>query len=459
VSEFLVFDGELDGTLGQVWTPSEIAERMIQLLSPYVTHESEILDPAAGPGTFTSALLRSNAPFKAITNYEIDERLNELLVRSLLGDNVTLIKENFLTHSRDSKRFDIAILNPPYIRHEAIDAIEKEFLINEMARITSRHFTRRMNYFGYFLVWSAHLLKPSGILCAIVYDSLQSTKYGQELIEYFDANGVFLHRETISAPFQDTLVDAEILVWQKNDNQSIPPLEMQFEISPATTQTAADGFCFVSDLATVKRGTSFLKREYFIRTEKSDSSPLKSIITKQSLTQGLIAEPNAYALFKSDSPERDLELLRDLRKEFESEQLDNLKSLPVPVTGPILFNYYLRDKVRHLLNTDELAASDNFYCISPIDPDSAMIYWVIANSTQAINALLKNSRAQGSGLRKLQLFEYSSAEFPDYRNFTTDEIERVREIGIKAIEERWSYELLRSSSTTLLVELGYECEA
>lgn len=451
----LEFKGALDATLGQVWTPPETADYMVKLLIPFLRPESKILDPAAGPGTFSRALFRMGAEFESITNFEIDSRLNNLLDENVVIDQVKLIEGNFLTFEHTGLRYDVAILNPPYIRHELIDIREKEFLLEEMIKKASTKFTRRMNYFGYFLVWTAYLLKPKGIMCAIVYDSLNSTKYGKELTSYFENNGTVIHREQIAAPFEDTLIDAEIFIWQKADNKNVLPLELEFQINPIQRREFNKGYCAIHELVSVKRGTSFLKREFFVRDALTDNYEFTPIITKQSVKQGLIAEMNGNAILKSNSHEKNIEALEKLKKEFESSKLQELKSLPNSVTGPILFNYYLRDNIRHLINPNRISASDNFYCVTPNNSDSIVVYWVISNSSQAINALVRNSRTQGSGLRKLQLFEYLESEFPDFRIFKKPDFEKIHSLGLRAIEEKWSYDVLKEASTSILSELGY----
>jgi hypothetical protein len=292
-------------------------------------------------------------------------------------------------------------------------------------------------------------------MCAIVYDSLNSTQYGKELTEFFSANGHVIHREQISAPFEDTLIDAEIILWQKAEIKDTLPLELEFQIQTIQKRSFNEGYCSVQDLATVKRGTSCLKREVFVRGAVPSDYDLVGIVTQQSTQQGLIAVANGYAILKSDSYEKDLKVLEQLRSEFPSSKLEELKALPAAVVGAILFNYYMRDNIRHLVNPENIPASDNFYCVTPLDSEAVIVYWVLANSTQAINALVRNSRTQGSGLRKLQLYEYLDSEFPDYRLFKEAEFAKIHELGLRAIEEDWPYDELKSASTVILRELGY----
>src|SRR5699024_7423879 len=76
---------------------------------------------------------------------------------------------------------------------------------------------------------------------------------------------------------------------------------------------------------------------------------------------------------------------------------------------PIIFNYYVRSNPRHLLNKNNLPVADNFYGISPNDFPIKMA-WLLLNTDIYLNCILSNSRSQGNGLRKLQLYEYRNAK-------------------------------------------------
>jgi hypothetical protein len=219
-----------------------------------------------------------------------------------------------------------------------------------------------------------------------------------------------------------------------------------------------NGYCLLSELATVKRGTSFLKREYFVNKSNENDSKFIEMVTKQPMASGLLVESNVYGLFKSNKPAEDVEKLEQLKKLYNDPKLQELSALPTPIYGDILFNYYIRENTRHLLNEKNLPASDNFYCVTPKNKDMRLVHWVVANSDQNIKNLLTASRMQGSGLRKLQLFEYVNSHFPDYRKFKSEDIRIINEIGSTAMAEIWPLEQLKENATKQLHRIGIHYE-
>jgi len=441
----------LDASLGQVWTPASIAEEMMIKLSEFTNENSRILDPAGGPGTFLLAAEKTSTKFRSFDVFEIDPRLAQYMRDKFDSPSLKIFIQDFLTYEHSESVYDVAVLNPPYIRHEQVDVEQKQIVSDKIFSRTSRKFTKRTNYFGYFILLTASLLKPGGVMCAIVYDSLKSTRYGQEILDYLLTSGHFISRQVISTPFENRMIDAEILLWKKNASQAVEPLELLFEDNIRIQK----GSCLLSELAIVKRGTSFLKREYFVEKNVEHGSRFIEMVTKQPMTSGLLVESNTYGLFKSDNASEDLKTLEQIKEIYNDPKLKELSALPTPVYGDILFNYYFRENARHLLNEKNLPASDNFYCITPKNKDLRVTHWVLANSNQNIQNLMTASRAQGSGLRKLQLFEFASSFFPDYRKFQPEDIRIINEIGTTAISEDWPLETLKENATNQLLRLGY----
>ncbi len=441
---------DLNASLGQVWTPTNIAEEMMKKLGEYTNESSKILDPAGGPGTFLLAAQNASIKFGNFVVFEIDPRLTQYISKNFNSPKVKICLQDFLTYEHMEPNYDAAILNPPYIRHELVDEIQKQVVGDIILKRTSRGFTKRTNYFGYFLILTASLLKPGGVMCAIVYDSLKATRYGQEVLDYLVSSGSFVSRQVISAPFENRMIDAEILLWKKNTSQAIEPLELLFE----NHMIVPEGYCLLSDLAYVKRGTSFLRREYFVKKNAENESRFIEMVSKQPMSSGLLVESNAYGLFKSDKPAEDIEKLEQIKKMYDDPKLQELSALPTPIYGDILFNYYIRENTRHLLNEKRLPASDNFYCVTPKHKEMRIVHWVLANSEHNVKNLLTASRMQGSGLRKLQLFEYVNSFFPDYRKFTSEDIRIINEMGSTAISECWTLEKLKENATNQLRRIG-----
>jgi predicted RNA methylase len=451
VAEISVNELRLDANLGQVWTPVDVAVKMVDLISQYCHSETKILDPASGPGTFLNASIRKSLQFKSFDCFEIDARLSDFITTNLSSDNVNIYNGDFFDQVNNNVKYDVAILNPPYIRHENLSLYQKDRLQEALQSGTSKVFSRRMNYFGYFLIKVASQLKQDGLMCAIIYDSLGSTKYGHQIFEYLDNEGEFIERSHVAAPFEGRLIDAEIILWRKKGLLD----DRDAREYPVKVSNVRENYRKVSELASVKRGTSFIKRQYFIAETAEERSIYIPLVTKQTISDGLIVKANTNGLLKSNNSEHDNSELLKLKLRFSDPRLNGLKTLPKPVVGQVIFNYYLREHPRHLLNLNGIPASDNFYCLRFSRDRDVLIFWVIANSTQFRKRMFESSRTQGSGLRKLQLFEYLDCEVPDYTRFSEGELQEIEKIGKESVLESWNLDKLCFSSTMFLEKLGF----
>lgn len=430
-------------TLGQVWTPIGIANDMVEKIRPFCDKDSKILDPSSGPFTFFSAALKAQLNFKTFTSYEIDTDLiaNPVLEDSLGDPRHVVVQGDAVQLAGTDELFDAAILNPPYVRHEQISARKKLEWQGALASLGYPVLNRRMNLYGYFILLTASKLKIDGVMCGIIYDSLSYTEYGKQTRSYLESNGKFISRETFSTPFAGRLIDAEIFVWQKS-NQSIATESVHLG-----TREVPKGYCRISDLAEVWRGTGFPNRKQFVTKELPNDSKAIPILTKQPPDKGLIAQPNAYV--------RVTPVARMTAVVEQGESGDTGFSKSRLRTGIILFNYYFRERPRHLLNSTLHFVSDNFYCITPRLPAWNLVLWLVMNSDQVQESLIEQSRTQGSGLRKLQLFEYKDVLVPDLRQLSQDKIDYLRQAGERILSQSVDFAEANITATLALNSVGF----
>ena len=291
-------------------------------------------------------------------------------------------------------------------------------------------------------------------MCAVIYDMLDHSRYGSVVLELLRNSGEFVENTSLESPFPGVLIDAKIVVWVKNAVVN-PPLPIDKKRPPAAGAPPKPGYVAIGEIVKIQRGTSFKLRKDFVRLGAPSGLQNQPIITKQA-KDSLVAKANAFAYLLSDDANlNDLtlsELL--LSKGYDNERLQI--KLPKPVQGRVIFNYYLRTRVRHILNLESLPASDNFYCLQFQDSDDAMRFWVVSNSQHVQRALIESSRPQGSGLRKLQLYEYSLVQVPDFRAFSEHFQGKLLEIAQRAAAEDWPLEDLSGAATTLLREIGFD---
>ena len=171
--------------LGQYFTPHDMATFMLSLSN--VNQDSFVLEPSAGDGVFIKLL--EDRGCRHIDGYEIDPQL--------ASRNECVKCESFVG-AEISKRYDLVIGNPPYIRWKNLDDRFKE----ELARNTlwNQYFNSLCDYSYIFMLKSVELLKDGGELIFICPEYWMNTTNSQTLRDYFVEHGYFSDFYIFNAP-------------------------------------------------------------------------------------------------------------------------------------------------------------------------------------------------------------------------------------------------------------------
>jgi len=441
---------ERRANMGQVWTPENIALEMAK--ASLTTHPEikRVLDPACGPATFSKALYHAGATDITLSCFDVDKRMTRITDKANkeYGFMGTVRCKDYLIDTKLAEKFDLVIMNPPYIRHEIIPQDKKEAYHSFINQKLQQKIDRRSNLFVLFLLKGIIDLAHSGILCAIVYDAISQARYGKMALELLERHAKKVTRKTVRAPFNDALVDAQILIYQK---RAAPVKRV-----PAKTRPKVAGLAPLHELLSTRRGTGLPRRALFIAKESDpcydDAVPF--IVKQPDLSSLVVAADKRAYLVESESKnaERSLDWLSEQAKALGI--LDSQLAVS-PVKGPILFNYYIRDAARHLWNTDNIAASDNFYVSTPKDDFPHEVAWLLLNSKPFLFRLIDVARNQGNGLAKLQLYEYKEAMVPDWRSLSKRSVQTLFEVSLSLIKENAGYETVRRSADEAVEELGH----
>jgi adenine-specific DNA-methyltransferase len=173
-----------DNTIGQIFTPSYIAEFMVNNIIKFIgtlkikPYTLKILEPSVGEGIFLKFLLKNQ--FTDITAYEMDSTLQNNLLK--LYPNIDFRFENFLG-SDPKEKFDIIIGNPPYLGQNYNSDIFQNYV--KKYPICSQYFVGNMDLFYYFIHLGIEKLNPRGILTFITtnYWITKSKKTGIKLLK------------------------------------------------------------------------------------------------------------------------------------------------------------------------------------------------------------------------------------------------------------------------------------
>jgi hypothetical protein len=141
-------------------------------------------------------------------------------------------------------------------------------------------------------------------------------------------------------------------------------------------------------------------RGFSIPTDHNEGALL---VSEYNPTSAILRELKRRLKLAEQNPEQNISILT-WYKERPSAWFRHGK----PPKAPIIFNYYLRNRPRHI-NNDRIF-SDNFYGLTPLSESAPLPAWIaVLNSTSACVEILSRARNQGSGLAKVQLFEYRKA--------------------------------------------------
>lgn len=448
---------EPNSQLGQVWTPDATAQYMWALIDKHLQAQvATILDPAVGPATFIKHLQESKKITQAlkIWAFDIDPRMFDYTQDYMTKNNINgqVFCNDYILADIDEK-IDLAIMNPPYIRHEKISLENKIEYRKKISKLFEQPIDGKSNLYIYFMLKALSDIKEGGLLCAIVYDGLNNSRYGQKALEIIKSNSEILSIETIKTPFEGVVVDASIILLKKTNFKKTTTNK-----SKTRLQIVPKNYIDLNTLVDVKRGTGLLNAKVFMASKNEPFYKFAStFVKKQSSINSLVipeTHPQKAYFFenKNELPKGLSEWLLSKAKELSNKGVNGLNGLlkasslleedwclHKSVYAPIIFNYYIRSNIRHLLNPHNLSIADNFYGITPknIEAEAA---WLLLNSTCYSQEIIKNARTQGNGLYKLQVYEYRNAIVPDWRLLSGCSIKLISSLAKKYLNGKIPFE-------------------
>lgn len=461
-----------DENLGQVFTSAILAKFMIGLLRESLKQNSFILDPCIGPNTFFKAMSEnfSNCNLKGI---EIDINLiTEEIKEFYISPNRNLINGSFFDLPF-SEKFDLVIQNPPYVRQELLTdgANSKENIRHNVSSILST-IPSKSNLYIYFLLKSILHLKDGGVMVAVIYDSWLYSSFGKFLKESFLKLG---HLDSIyhfkKSAFDDVEIGATVIkfVKDKNHKKSISYYPLN-DLNDLRTYNGLNANCLKlkqQDLLTysfnnhsiinfksglfkelktivsqpIQRGTSAVVNSHFIFS-KNELPELKPIVKDVSkIKTYTVNKEDAYILAVNGSISNETkqylksvknEILEAPSKKFKAVKKDiETKSdwykINLKATGNFIFNYYFRKNIDFIYNPKKFFSSDNFYNLD-IKNNELANFSILNSSFTKLNTL-SNSRSQGNGLRKIQLYEFKEVKVIDINKLSEENIKKLDLLG------------------------------
>lgn len=206
---------------GIFFTPPGCIQQILALLRKLLgdggrgraTAVKTILEPSCGSGEFISALVRE-FPRAKIHGIELHPDIYKAVSQKYEGSkhNITIQNGDFLKYTASSVP-DLIIGNPPYFVMKKED-VPKEYY---------PYFDGRPNIFVLFLLKSAEMVAPGGIICFVLPSSFMNSLYYDKTRKYIAREFIILHIARCLSDddkYIDTTQDTFVLIIQKRRSGS-----------------------------------------------------------------------------------------------------------------------------------------------------------------------------------------------------------------------------------------------
>lgn len=185
---------------GVVYTPSEMADYVAQLMLRYADKKSHkeisILDPAVGEGELLVAMInavKSDCCRIKVVGYETDQLVGEdtqSKLRQMFPDiDIEIRIGDFLSAVEDGSagKYDYVIANPPYIRTQIMGSDKAQGIAERLS------LTGRVDIYYAFLVCTKDVLKNHSIAGYITSNKFMTIKAGSSVRQYMLQNYQMYH--------------------------------------------------------------------------------------------------------------------------------------------------------------------------------------------------------------------------------------------------------------------------
>lgn len=386
---------------------------------------ARVLDPCFGRGAFLAALAKVGK--YEVEGAEIDPASYEYCAPRF-SERCSLRHADFFSYGVRGD-FDGIIMNPPYVRHEEIDALSCLGVDKRrLAQAVSERLDPKSNLYMYFVIYGLELLRPDGELVAIFPNSWEKAKSGESFRKAIERGcSITEHIDVKGNPFHGKpVVDVEILKIKKTRNIATEYKEIEVD---EDTLTEGKGKALItidlgqtvplSDIATTRRGKTTGYNKMFINPPVMDSSLLVDIVSSPRGVHGFSTrgcKTDKYLYIRSDDAVvGDVKLylddcakaiLADRKPKSLYDAIETRRrwydTCPAYV-GDIIFPYIIRGNIRFIRNDGRKVARDNFYTInSPIDTSLLMS---LLNNHYVWYQLEQCGKSYGNNVLKIQKYD------------------------------------------------------
>ena len=286
-------------TLGQVMTPDNIVQYMINILhlNSEEIKEKTFIDNSCGDGVFIRELLKIGVPAEHIYACDIDPEIS--------ANITTLIpQENFYLGSIFDKidwfgKFDYVIGNPPYVRIHNIDLPVRSYLK------TNYQFCIGMFdlYYAFYEV-GLKLLNQEGVLLYIAPNSFIKNASGAKMRKYIEENNLLWYFEDFEHEhkFSDYSTYTAIVGLELKERYPKIAIPWSYNRTPIGLSYASlqNGIATLLDKFFIHDDFSFLEQDLIHPILKASTGEMKYVIVPPKSEEILKTLPKTYEYFKTN---------------------------------------------------------------------------------------------------------------------------------------------------------------
>jgi hypothetical protein len=276
-TERLGLQAELDGKktqaernkLGQFATPTALARDVLAYglsLLPKAT-PVRFLDPAIGTGSFYAALRSTSTgrPIKSAAGFEIDPHYGTPAKKLWADTPLDYQMADFTTlapPASQTKKSNLLICNPPYVRHHHIEGSEKLRLHARAKESANIKLSGLAGLYCYFMALAHEWMEEGGVAGWLIPSEFMDVNYGRALKEYLLREVTLLHIHRFDpndVQFDDALVSSAV-VWFRKEK---PPAahKIKFSYGGSLAAPALSKNIAIDDLRQADKWTRFPKND------------------------------------------------------------------------------------------------------------------------------------------------------------------------------------------------------
>jgi hypothetical protein len=207
---------------GQFATPPELAYSLAHYACALAGQTRlRFLDPAIGTGSFYSALCRAVAAntLETATGIELDPLFAAAARKLWATTGLDIIQGDFTKQTPPSRRFNLILTNPPYVRHHHLASIEKNRLKTQLAHMLRMKISGLAGLYCYFVLLSHDWMEENGLALWLVPSEFMDVNYGATLRHYLTECVTLLHIHRFcptDVQFSDALVSSAVVIFRKS---------------------------------------------------------------------------------------------------------------------------------------------------------------------------------------------------------------------------------------------------